>query len=148
MKRQDKYPETRTFHYYNVNPKNRFTTDCVIRAIATALEQDYNQTVMELAQMQCETGYDDGDNKLYGKYLERKGWAKYEQPRKWDNTKYTAKEWCVYVRESINWSPKGEQSKRIVAHIGGNQRAAILDGKVWDTWDCTDGCIGNYWVKK
>lgn len=56
MKRQEKYPETSTFHYYNANPKNRITTDCVIRAITTALEQDYNKTVMEMAEMQCKTG--------------------------------------------------------------------------------------------
>lgn len=27
MKRSEKYPETNTFHYYNANPKNRFTTE-------------------------------------------------------------------------------------------------------------------------
>ena len=76
MTRQERYPETSTFHYYNANPKNRITTDCVIRAICTAHDQDYNHTVMELAEMQCKTGYDSGDAKLYDKYLQSKGWAK------------------------------------------------------------------------
>ena len=34
-----------------------------------------------------------------------------------------------------------------VANIGGNHTVCIKNGKVHDTWDSTDGCIGNYWVK-
>ena len=148
MKRQDKYPETRTFHYHNENPKNRITTDCVIRAVSTATKTPYNQVVMELAEMQCKTGYDDGDKKLYDQYLQSKGFVKYSQPRKDDNTKFTGKEWCLRLQEDIDWATNGEQLKNIVAHIGGNHVVAIVDGKVWDTWDSTNGCIGNYWVKK
>ena len=38
MTRQQKYPETGTFHYHNQNPKNRLTGDCIIRAISRAME--------------------------------------------------------------------------------------------------------------
>ena len=143
--RQEKYPETRTFHYYNANPRNRITTDCVIRAIATALEQDYNKTVMEMAEMQCKSGYDDGDKKLYDMYLQSKGWIKHSQPRKWDNTKYTGEEWCyeiqsVIFKEKCSWN-------RMVVNIGGHHVVAIINGKVNDIWDSTDGCIGNYWTR-
>ena len=143
MTREQKYPETSTFHYHNANPKNRITTDCVIRAIATALEQDYNVTVMEMAELQCKTGYDDGDKKLYDKYLQSKGWVKHSQPRKWDNTKFTGEEWCRELRQEYR-SPR---YKRMVANIGGHHVVAIINYKVWDIWDSTDGCIGNYWVK-
>lgn len=145
MNRQQKYPDTTTFHYHNQNPKNRITTDCVIRAISTATEIPYNQVVMELAKLQCETGYDDGDSKLYDKYLQSKGWIKKHQPRKLENTKYTGKEFCREVYEGTTWG-EGDYT-RIVAHIGGNHVVAIIDGKVWDIWNSTDGCIGNYWVK-
>ena len=38
-----KIPEnTPSFTYYNANPKNRKTDDCVVRALCTALKQDYN----------------------------------------------------------------------------------------------------------
>ena len=74
--------ETPTYHFYNANPKGRRTTDCVVRSICTALEQDYNKTVIELAELQCATGFDDGDKKLYDKYLQSKGWQKHQQPRK------------------------------------------------------------------
>lgn len=142
MTRQQKYPDTATFHFHNANPKNRLTTDCVIRAISTALEIPYNTVVMELATMQCDTGYDDGDAKLYDKYLKSKGWEKHKQPRKLDGTKFTADEWCKCMGQL-----QIERRSNIVAHIGGKHVAAIIDCKVWDTWDCTDGCIGNFWTK-
>ena len=145
MTRQEKYPNTDTFHYYNANPKNRITTDCVIRALCTALEQDYNQTVLELAEMQCKTGYDDGDSKLINKYLESKGWVKHSQPRKWDNTKYTGEEWCYEVQSVIR--ARKSTWDRIIANIGGHHIVAIIDGVVNDIWDSTDKCIGNYWTK-
>ena len=56
-KRQRRYPNTSTFVYHNANPKKKLTTDCVIRALSTAMEKPYQEVVMELAQLQCETGY-------------------------------------------------------------------------------------------
>ena len=143
MTRQEKYPDTQTFHFHNANPKNRITTDCVIRAISTATEIPYTQVVMEMAKMQCETGYDDGDKKLIDKYLQSKGWVKHDQPRKWDNTKFTGEQWCRELWQYYR-SPK---YTRIVANIGGGHTVAIIGYKVWDIWDSTDGCIGNYWTK-
>lgn len=144
-KRKLKYPDTKTFHYYNANPKNKITTDCVIRALSRGMNKPYNEVVMELALLQCETGYDDGDKKLYDTYLKNNGWIKHNQPRKWDNTKYTGEEWCYEVQSvvydrSTNWD-------RIIANIGGHHVVAIINGKVNDIWNSTYGCIGNYWTK-
>jgi len=36
----------------------------------------------------------------------------------------------------------------VIANIGGHHIVAIIEGRVWDTWNSTDGCIGNYWTKK
>lgn len=150
MSRQQKFPDTPTFHYFNANPKKRITTDCVVRALCVGLEQDYNQTVMELAEMQCETGYDDGDAKLYDKYLQSKGWRKVKQPKKDDGSKYTGKEFCEQL-QSDPWMFTGienDYNAKIIAHIGGHHIVAIVCGKVWDTWNCTGKCIGNYWTKE
>lgn len=138
MTRQEKYKDTSTFHYFNANPKNRLTGDCVFRAFATAMEQDYNATVMEMAQLMCETGYSLNDKKGEGKYLALKGWVKMPQPRKLNGTKYTGSEFCEKVALS---------GKTYIAHIGGHHVVAIVDKKVYDTWNSTGGCIGNYWVK-
>ena len=137
MKRQDKYPETTTFHYHNANPKNKFTGDCVIRALCTAMEKPYEEVYKELVEYSLESGYVFNDPKNYGKYLEAKGWIKHKQPRKSDNTKYTGKEFCDRARIYENY----------IAHIGGKHIVAIVRGKVWDVWDSTGGSIGNYWTK-
>lgn len=151
MTRQEKYPETSTFHFFNANPHNRFTGDCVTRALSVALQIPYNQCVMEQAEMQCKTGFDSADPKGMAKYLESKGWVKHPQPRKQDGTKYTGKEWCQLLEEDI-LREVWQGGDRMIANIGGHHTIAIINDigshcKVWDTWDSTDGCIGNYWTK-
>ena len=127
---------TETFKYYNANPKNKHTTDCVVRAICTALDQDYGQTVKELTELWLKTGYEMSEAKCFGKYLESKGFMKHKQPRKPDNTKYTGKEF-VKIFDDV-----------CVANLGGNHTVCIKGGKVLDIWDSTEGCIGNYWAMK
>ena len=138
MTRTQKYPETSTFHYHNANPKNRITGDCTFRAICTALEQPWEQTVKEMAEISCKTGYAINDKKGIERYLQSKGWVKHKQPRKDDNTKYTGEEFCKEIATSRH---------NYVAIIGGHHIVAIVNAKVYDTWDSTDGCIGNYWTK-
>lgn len=151
MTRQQKYPDTDTFHYHNQNPKNRITGDCAIRAISTGTGIPYNEVVMGLARLQCETGYD--ADKCIDKYMKSVGWVKQKQPRKDDGTKYTGADFCRWL--SVNYG-KG-QIGDIVCNIGGHHMVAIKptnsgDGincryKVHDIWNSTYKCIGNYWTK-
>lgn len=126
--------DTDTFKYYNANPRKKHTTDCVTRAICTALNQSYDQTARELLELSLKTGYDISDPRCFGKYLELKGWIKNKQPRKPNNTKFTGSEF-VKVFEGV-----------CVANLGGNHTVCIKGGKVFDIWDSTAGCIGNYWI--
>lgn len=128
--------DTGTFKYYNANPRNKHTTDCVVRAICIALDQPYNQTVKELTELWLKTGYEMSEPKCFGKYLESKGFVKHKQPRKPDNTKYTGKEF-VKIFDGV-----------CVANLGGNHTVCIKGGKVLDIWNSTEGCIGNYWAMK
>jgi hypothetical protein len=151
MNRRQKYPNTKTFRFFNANPKGRITGDCRIRAICTATKVDYNKVVMDLAEIQCETGYDQCTNQGIDILLERYGWEKQRQPRKANGTKYTGKEFCKLLNKS------GGFGDGIVANIGGHHEVAIMstdpndpqeNWKVFDIWDSTDGSIGNYWIKK
>ena len=101
--RQEKYPETKTFHYYNANPKNRITGDCWLRAVCTGLNEPYNEVLMEMVQVHLETGYDMSCDKAVEKYLTSKGWVKHKQPRKADNTKYTRAEFCRLLADKNKW---------------------------------------------
>lgn len=138
MKRQEKYPDHEHFTFYNANPHNRITSDCVIRALSTALDIPYNQVVMDMARLQCETGFDPSTPKTYTKYLERHGWIKCIQPRHHDNTKYT-------VKEFVDQHPTGTYLINMAGHI-----TALKDGKIYDIWDCYKygKKIGNYFISR
>lgn len=137
MNRQNKYPDTNTFNWHNANPHNKITTgDCVIRAISTALDLPWEQVYRDLVDIGIKYGYMPNDLKTYGRYLESKGWKKHRQPRKYNGTKYTGAEFCEEF---------GSPYRNIIAHIGGHHIVAIVNAKVYDTWNSTQGCIGNYW---
>lgn len=139
MRRQDKYPDTKTFHFYNANPKNRFTGDCVYRALTAATGYKWEEMILACAAMAIKSGYSPASKENYGRVLEALGFQKMKQPRKEDGTKYTGKEFCLEL---------AKKNVRYVANIGGNHVVAIVNCKVQDIWNSTDGCIGNYWVKE
>lgn len=150
MTREQKYPDTSTFHYFNANPKNRITSDCWARAISTGTGIPYNTVVMEMAEMQCKTGYDTSD--LIGRYLKSKGWVKHKQPRKEDNTKFTGAEFCAYCELYSDGSFVPHINGNVIANIGGHHIVAFVKEKynryrLYDIWNSTGGCIGNYWTK-
>lgn len=150
MTRQNKFPETSTFHYYNANPKNKIAADCVIRAICTALEEPYEKVYRELLEVSLKCGYMLNEKQCYDRYLKEKGWVKHSQPRKADNTKFTGKEFCDELTCDIMFS-----GRRVIAKIGGHHIVCIKETddiygthKIHDIWDCTGKCIGNYWTEK
>lgn len=143
MKRQDKFKDTDSFHFHNQNPKGRYTCDCVKRAISHATGVPYNEVVMALADIQCQSGLDEAETRVYGRYLEMLGWIKHPQPHKKDGSKLTGTQFC----KRLTAHPTGN----VIANIGGHHIVSIIPignrYKVCDTWDSTKGCIGNYWTK-
>lgn len=148
--REAKYPNTDTFFYYNANPKGRITGDCRIRGITVACDVPYNQVVRDLADIQCETGYDQTANQGISILMERYGWIKHKQLRKADNTKYTGKDFCKWLDKYWDGTP-------VFCNIGGHHEVAIKQAKHWDggmrykihdIWNSTGGCVGNWWSAK
>lgn len=136
--RQQKYPDTDTFHYLNVNPHKRITGDCIVRAISFACDVPYNDVVMDCARIQCETGYDMTVSQGVSILMERYGWAKNRQLRHLDNTKFT-------VKEFVEAFPKGTYILSMAGHM-----TVIKDGVCYDIWDCVKygRTVGNYWTKE
>lgn len=137
MKRQDKYPETETFHFHNANPKGRMGCDCVVRAISVFLDASWEETYKELAEVGIKRGYMPNDPKTYTDLLAMCGFSRRPQPRKEDNTKFTGEEFCREI---------ARPGKTYVVSMA-NHLSVIKDCKVWDIWDCTGKTIGNYWEK-
>ncbi len=75
------------------------------------------------------------DPKLYSQYLEMHGWHKQPQPRHPNGRKLTAGEFAKTVH------------KTVVAHVGGHHLACFESGELFDIFDCTGKCVGNYWIK-
>lgn len=128
--------DTETFMYHNENPKNNRAGDCVVRALAAATGDSWETVLTDLTEIALKIKMMPNDKKTYAKYLEVKGWEKQKQPKKLDGTKYTGDEFVKLVNDTV------------IAHIGGHHIVCIKDHKVLDTWDSTDGCVGNYWIKR
>ena len=127
--------ETSTFHFHNENPKGRRTGDCVIRAIARASGNSWEDTLTGLYQVALRVKSELAYKDCYERYLEETGWLKHPQPRKKDGKKYTVAEWCQEHR-----------LKTMVISVS-NHLTCVVDGKCNDIWDCTDKTVLNYWTK-
>lgn len=142
--------DTYYFSYVNANPKNKKTGDCVIRALAVAMNKTWDEILTYLYQYAMKYKQMLNDDILYKKYLKDQGWIMLKQPRKHDNTKYTGREFCEELQEGTIFEIDGYEVaewNNVIAHIGGHHVVAIIDGKIVDTWNSANGCIGNIWIK-
>lgn len=145
---------TSCFTYYNANPKDKRSSDCVLRAISLASGKSWDEVLDDLVVFAHKYKEMPNDKKCYAKYLESLGFEMQKQPRQYDNTKYTGKEFCNLLNGLYTNSITGVVVPcDIVAKIGGHHIVAIrLDEdnkyKVFDIWDSTGGSIGNYWIRR
>jgi hypothetical protein len=134
MKRTVKYPDTDVFNYYNANPKDYITSDCVYRALALALGKAWREVVMELAETALTTGRSPASVENMDAYLKKHGFVKKPQPKHQSGKKYTGAEFCREHKETV------------IMNIGGHHVTCSANGQIHDIWDCTNKCVGNYWV--
>lgn len=131
-----KYTETPTFHFFNANPKGKNASDCVVRALCVALEQDYQTTARELLECGLEIGYACNEDKTINEYLARKGWIRYKKPTMPNNK-------AMRVSGLVLRERKGT----VVVKVGAHHISLIKDGVIWDTWDCSKKVAQQYWRK-
>ena len=117
---------------YNAHPKGLKTNDCVVRAIATATNIDYNECRRDLNRKKRELGYSSyKDTKFLYRYLEK------------------------YLRLIIKIGPdkkrvKGKQFTDIyqtgtyILKMRGHITVCI-DGVILDTWDRTHLSVYTAW---
>lgn len=129
--------DTTSFHYYQLNPSNISTGDCVIRTLGTAFDMTWEEVFDELSIICKKYHYSMGDDKAYSRLLKAHGCVLNGCPKKEDNSKYTGREFCKDL---------AYPGVRYIAHIGANHMVCIKDNKIWDTWDSSEGCIGKVWT--
>ena len=125
---------TSIFKYYNCNPYNVHTDDCVIRAITAGTGDSWEEVVSDLSKYMLQYGYMMNTPETYGIYLKDRGWVKHQAPKKRKGTDMTVGEFAKKF--------KGHA----IVHVDDNHVTYIADGKIWDLWDPSLHTIGEYWV--
>ena len=131
------------FEKRNVNPKGKKTGDCVIRALTVATGKKYEDIYRELFEISLKTGWILNEKRVEDKLLERYGFVKHKQPRKYDNTKYTIGE---IDQITSGLYVDGKEVKTVVIRCA-HHLTVVVDNTLVDTWDCRYKCISNYYTK-
>lgn len=122
------------FQYYNPNPQNNRSGDCVVRAISKLLDQDWERTYIEL----CLQGFMQSDmpssNAVWGQYLRTKGYKRNIVPTECTDC-YTVKRFCD--------EHEGTYLLAISGHV-----VCTKNDTYFDTWDSGDEIPVYYWHKK
>lgn len=129
--------DTSVFHFHNENPKGQKAGDCVVRAIARATGQTWDEVYDALSEEGRKRKRMPNEKETYSAYLKRLGWVKMKQPKRIDGKKLTGREFAEKYHDT-----------RAIMHIGTHHVTCLIDGEINDIWDCTDNCVGNYWVKR
>ena len=153
MTRTQKYPNTESFVYENVNPKNRITGDCTIRALAGGMNISWEEAFKGLRDVELKLCKCDDD--AINTYLKNNGWIKHKQIRHDDNTKYTGKEFVKYLSINFPYAEIGNVIVRVANHMycikptyDNESDGFNCKYKIHDIWDSSNCCVGNYWIKE
>ena len=119
-------------------------SDCTVRAVAIATEQDYKTVHKELSTLnkqsrpkgRTSSRYANTTMKTIKKYMDSLGW-------KWVATMGIGTGCKVHLNKDE--LPTGRVVARVSRHL-----TAVVDGVINDTFDCSrDGlrCVYGYWIK-
>lgn len=133
---------TKSFQYYNANPADRRASDCVVRAISYAMGISWVDTFDGLCAIARRMYGSPTEKDVYSVFLENKGWVK--KPRPVIQKAKTRKYYTGIAFTKL--LQKNHIDFPMVIHIGSHHLSCIKNGKIYDTWDSSDGCLGNIWV--
>ena len=110
------------YQYYNPNPKNKHTGDCVVRALCKALDAEW----LDIYAALCLEGAHAGDwgnvNSVWDRYLRQRGFNRSAIPTTCPD--------CYTVGDFARDHPRGTF---ILAT--GTHTVCVQGGTIYDTWD-------------
>lgn len=126
---------------FNLNPLEKKTGDCVVRAIAYATDQSWDQTYWELAEIGCERAEMPSWNPTWWELLKRKGFRRHV-------IEDTCPD-CYTVNDFCRDHPK-EKYVLFIPHSSDNAGhvVAVENGHIYDTWDSSMEVPLVYWSKE
>lgn len=116
--------------YFPTQFKKDLASDCVVRAIAIALDIDYKVVWDCLFEYGQKIGHLPNDKRVYEPLLLEHGWTK-NSPLKKGNKKYKVKNLPVY---------------NAIIHTT-NHLTAVVDGNLHDNWDCREWKANSFYLK-
>ena len=119
--------------YKSVKYKKDLVGDCVIRAIAIGLDQDYKQTFKELLDLSWEMLNLPNSWRCTEEYLKRKGWVRNKPMRNSRNRKLKVGQFHM----------DGVFLITINGHM-----TCLKDGILLDIWDCRKSSANTYYTKE
>lgn len=117
------------FIYHNENPDHELIGDCVVRAIAFALDEDYNKVLFDLFRA---SNYFDCDmlvRNCYGVLLTEI----YNLPMYYGND------------NSVEKIAKDFRDKNVIMRIDGHLTCS-KGGNIFDTWDTSQEIVDVFWI--
>lgn len=122
-----------SFNKLNLNPKDNRSGDCVIRAIAYATKETWEDTYRNLAEFGIKQGRILNEKQCYSKYLKKLGWNKQKAIRDQNNKRIT-------INELAKTLPEGVYIVHTKRHL-----TIIDNGQVVDNWDTRFELSGIYY---
>lgn len=142
-----KIPEdTKYFHYYNANPKDKITKDCVYRALSLFLNKSWD----DVAKLDMEYFLENG------KFLcdsEIKGGIPYYNTEDFlENSELCELAYSFNDNDDIHtlkefMDLKADVNETYICPLSGHI-TVIKENKVWDTWDCSETGINTIYQLK
>lgn len=121
--------------YYNPNPVGINTLDCATRAVAKALNIDWEEAHTMIFLNSLKMGNVMSNDNVWGSVLRQHGFNRAIIPNECPNC-YTAEDFCID-------NPEG------VFVLGfGNHTATVIDGNLYDSWDSSKLVPMYYWYLK
>ena len=120
------------FVEFNKNPKGKKVGDCVIRAISTALHQDWDSTYIGIMLEGFTLKDMPSANNVWGEYLKKAGYERRVVPST-----------CTYCYTIRDFCEDHQEGRYIVAT--GSHVVAVIEGNYLDTWDSGDEIPVYYW---
>ena len=120
------------YKYYNANPTNKVTNDCVIRSLSFAYNKTWIDVFDELTSIAREN-FDVATSKdVYMEYVKKHG-AEYIKTM----TKYSR----LSGGDFADQYQEGVYILRMANHL-----TVCRQGIIYDTWDCSEKIVYNAWL--
>lgn len=123
------------YREYNPNPVARKVGDCAVRAVAKALDTDWESAYLMLVSNGFAMGDMPSSDSVWGATLRQHGFYRESLPNDCSD--------CYNAVDFMEDHPNGTYVLGFGGHV-----ATIVDGDLYDSWDSSMETPQFYWYKK